>query len=287
VADLLRHVSPELRIEIVAIRTSGDRLATAHLAEIGGKGLFVREIDEALLAGHVDLAVHSLKDLPVERPAGLVLAALPPRGDVRDALVADPPRTLATLASGTRVGSSSPRRTVQLLAARPDVVAEPIRGNVDTRLRKLRQGEYGAILLAMAGLRRLGLVDAAVVPLSPEAMLPAAGQGTLAVETRASDARVRELAGRIDDAETRRATVAERAFLDAVGGSCAIPLAAYARPEGAGLRLDVFLSSSDGARILRDGEAGEPGDADALGRRVAVRLLRAGAEELLAAGRIG
>lgn len=286
VAAPLRRAWPGLDVQTVAIRTSGDRLATAHLAEIGGKGLFVREIDEALLAGEVDLSVHSLKDLPVERPDGIALAALPLRNDPRDALVAIPARTLHTLAPGARVGTSSLRRKLQLLGLRPDVIAEPIRGNVDTRLRKLRQGEYGAIVLALAGLRRLDLVDESVVPLDPGVMLPAAGQGTLALEARAGDVRVQALVRALDDAPTRAATLAERAFLAAMGGTCTTPIAAYARVQGTGLRLDVFLATSDGARVLRDGSLGDMGDPEELGRRVAGRLVAAGALEILAEGRV-
>jgi len=215
-----------------------------------------------------------------------VLAALPAREDPRDALVAVPARTVRTLSSGTRVGSSSLRRTLQLLAARPDVTADPIRGNVDTRLRKLRAGEYGAIILALAGLRRLELVDESVVPLDPGEMLPAAGQGTLAVEARASDARVQGWLRVIDDAATRAATLAERAFLAAMGGTCTTPIAAYARAEGTGLRLDVFLATPAGTRVLRDGAHGEAGDPEGLGRRVAARLVAAGAREILAEGRV-
>jgi hydroxymethylbilane synthase len=286
VAVGLRRAWPHLEVVLVPIRTSGDRLATAHLAEVGGKGLFVQEIDEALREGRVDLAVHSLKDLPAERPKRLVLAAFPPREDPRDVLVAAIAATLGSLPPGARVGTSSLRRSVQLLARRPDLAAAPIRGNVDTRLRKLRHGEYDALVMAAAGLRRLGLLDATATALEPEEMLPAVGQGTLGVEAREEDTATRELAEVLTDAETRRATLAERAFLEAVGGTCTTPLAAYARRAGAGLRLDAFVATPDGTRALRDGDVGDPDAPEALGRRLAARLLAAGAADIIEIGRV-
>ena len=286
IAAGLRRAWPRIEVELVPIRTSGDRLATAHLAEVGGKGLFVQEIDEALREGRVDLAVHSLKDLPGERPRDLVLAAFPRREDPRDVLVGATPATMDALPTGARVGTSSLRRSVQLLARRPDVAAMPIRGNVDTRLRKLRQGEYDALVLAAAGLRRLGLLDATATLLEPDEMLPAVGQGTLGVETRADDGEILALAEPLTDGETRTATLAERAFLEAVGGTCTTPLAAYARRAGNRLRLDAFVATPDGARVMRDGEVGAPEAPEALGRRLAARLLAAGAEAIIQTGRV-
>ena len=286
IAAGLRRAWPRIEVELVPIRTSGDRLATAHLAEVGGKGLFVQEIDEALREGRVDLAVHSLKDLPAERPRDLVLAAFPRREDPRDVLVGATPTSMDALPAGARVGTSSLRRSVQLLARRPDVAAMPIRGNVDTRLRKLRQGEYDALVLAAAGLRRLGLLDATATLLEPDEMLPAVGQGTLGVETRADDGEILALAEPLTDGETRTATLAERAFLEAVGGTCTTPLAAYARRAGDRLRLDAFVATPDGARVMRDGEVGDPEAPEALGRRLAARLLAAGAETIIQTGRV-
>jgi hydroxymethylbilane synthase len=286
IAAGLRRAWPRIEVELVPIRTSGDRLATAHLAEVGGKGLFVQEIDDALREGRVDLAVHSLKDLPGKRPRDLVLAAFPRREDPRDVLVAATPTTMDALPTGARVGTSSLRRSVQLLARRPDVAAMPIRGNVDTRLRKLRQGEYDALVLAAAGLRRLGLLDATATLLEPDEMLPAVGQGTLGVETRADDGEILALAEPLTDRETRTATLAERAFLEAVGGTCTTPLAAYARRAGNRLRLDAFVATPDGARVMRDGEVGDPEAPEALGRRLAARLLAAGAETIIQTGRV-
>ena len=286
VATGLRRAWPRLEVDVVPIRTSGDRLATAHLADVGGKGLFVQEIDEALRDGRVDLAVHSLKDLPAERPKGLVLAAFPRREDPRDVLVAAAPTRVGSLPRAARVGTSSLRRRVQLLALRPDLTVSPIRGNVDTRLRKLREGEYDALVVAAAGLRRLGLLDAAAAVLDPEEMLPAVGQGTLGVEAREEDAATLALADVLTDAETRAATLAERAFLEALGGTCVTPLAAYARRVEAGLRLDVFLATPDGTRVLRDGGVGDPEAPQALGQRLAGRLLAAGAADVIATGRV-
>jgi hydroxymethylbilane synthase len=286
IAAGLRRAWPRIEVQLVPIRTSGDRLATAHLAEVGGKGLFVQEIDDALREGRVDLAVHSLKDLPGERPRDLVLAAFPRREDPRDVLVGATPTTMDALPTGARVGTSSLRRSVQLLARRPDVAAMPVRGNVDTRLRKLRQGEYDALVLAAAGLRRLGLLDATATLLEPDEMLPAVGQGTLGVEARADDGEILALAEPLTDGETRTATLAERAFLEAVGGTCTTPLAAYARRAGNRLRLDAFVATPDGARVMRDGEVGDAEAPEALGRRLAARLLAAGAETIIQTGRV-
>lgn len=284
VADALRRAWPELVVELTPIRTTGDRLPDANLALVGGKGLFVREIDEALLDGRIELAVHSLKDLPAERPAGLVLAAFPERDDPRDVLVSRAGRGLEALPRGARVGTASLRRRVQLQALRPDLAVELIRGNVDTRLRKLDEGLYDAVVLAAAGLERLGVARSTAEVLDAARMLPAVGQGTLAVEARADDAATRRLVGVLDHADTRMAAEAERGFLAAIGGSCTTPLAAYARREQGLFRLDALVATPDGARILREGADGDPRDAAALGRRVAERMLAAGAGEIVRAG---
>lgn len=284
VAGALRRAWPGLVVELVPIRTSGDRLATAQLATVGGKGLFVKEIEEALRDGRVELAVHSLKDLPAGLPDGLVLAAFPERDDARDALVSRRGGGLEALPAGGRVGTSSLRRRVQLLARRPDLDVEPVRGNVETRLRKLDEVPYDAVVVAAAGLRRLALAPPEMTLLEPEVMLPAVGQGVLAVEAREDDVETRELAAPVDDPVTRAAAEAERAFLRLVGGSCTTPLGAYARPTGEGLRLDAFVATPDGRRLLRDGETGEAACPAELGRRVAERMLAAGAAEIVRAG---
>jgi hydroxymethylbilane synthase len=284
VAAGLRRAWPGLAVELVVIRTSGDRLAQAHLAEIGGKGLFVKEIEEALLAGRVEVAVHSLKDLPSGTPPGLALAVFPPREEPRDLLVTGRAAAVAALPAAARVGTSSPRRRVQLLARRPDLAVEPIRGNVETRLRKLDEGAYDAIVLAAAGLRRLGIERADAALLEPDEMLPAVGQGTLAIQIRQDDAGTARLVAPLDDAPTRAATEAERTFLAAMGGTCTTPLAAHAWSEGGRLRLSAFVATPDGSRALRHGETlGEGTPAD-LGQRVADRLLAEGAAAIIAAG---
>jgi len=283
VAEGLRRAWPGLVVELVPIRTSGDRLAHAHLAEVGGKGLFVKEIEEALLDERIEAAVHSLKDLPAGLPPGLVLAAYPEREDPRDVLVRRSGGGLGDLPPGGRVGTASLRRRAQLVARRPDLVVEAIRGNVETRLRKLDQIPYDAIVLAAAGLRRLGLEPPGATVLAPEEMLPAVGQGTLAIETREGDGETRRRVGALDHAETRAASAAERAFLAAIGGTCTTPLAAYARREGGSLTLDAFLATPDGSRILRDGETLTRGAPEDLGRAVADRMLAKGAAEIVRA----
>lgn len=284
VAAGLQRAWPGLVAELVAIRTSGDAMSREHLAEVGGKGLFVKEIEEALLAGRVELAVHSLKDLPTGIPDGLVLAAFPEREDPRDVLITREGWPLAGLPERARVGSSSLRRRVQLLGRRPDLRVETIRGNIETRLRRLDDGSFDAVVLAAAGLRRLGLEPGGAIVLQPDEMLPAAGQGTLAIETREEDARMRRLVGVLDHADTRAVTEAERTFLETIGGSCTTAVGAYARFDGEMLWLSAFVATPDGSRLLREAKGirrpGRPGE---LGRRVAEGMLAAGAAEIVAA----
>jgi hydroxymethylbilane synthase len=287
VAAALRRAWPGLAVELVPIRTSGDTLAHANLAQVGGKGLFVKEIEEALLARRIEAAVHSLKDLPAGVPEGLVLAAFPEREDPRDVLVSRSGDGLHRLPTGARVGTSSLRRKLQLLAGRPDLVVEPIRGNVETRLRKLDEVAYDGIVLAAAGLRRLGLAPAGATTLDPDEMLPAVGQGTLAVEVREEDEATRRLVAALDHAETRAATVAERTFLAAMGGTCTTPLAAYARAEAGRLVLSAFVATPDGSRCLREAETLDAGTPADLGRIVADRMLARGAAAIVAAGQAG
>jgi hydroxymethylbilane synthase len=281
VAEQLRRRWPGLTVILVPITTSGDRMATANLAQIGGKGLFVKEIEEALLGGRVELAVHSLKDMPAELPPGLILTGYPEREDPRDVLVSRHGGGLHDLPPAARVGTSSPRRRVELLARRPDLRVELIRGNVDTRLRKLYDGPYDAVVLAAAGLNRLGITPPHAVVLEPDEMLPSVGQGTLAVQTRADDLAIRHLVAALDDPEARAAALAERAFLAALGGSCNLPLAAYARMEGPRFRLDAFVATPGGEHLLRDSATGSRADPETLGRRLADRMLASGADEIL------
>ena len=271
-------------VELVTIRTSGD-VATGSLAALGGKGLFTKEIEEALLRHRIDLAVHSLKDMPATLPAGLVLAATPPRADARDVLISAAGVGLDALPAGTRVGTSSLRRRAQLAALRPDLAVVEMRGNVDTRLRKLASGEVDAILLAAAGLERLGLQPAGLVALSPKEFVPAIGQGILALETRADDAAVRAIVAALDDPATRAAATAERAFLAAVGGDCHTPLAAYAVVDGERLSMRALVASVDGRDIVGDVFEGSIDAAADVGTRIAAGLLSRGAAALIARAR--
>ena len=272
------------RAELVVVKTTGDRIQDVSLAKVGGKGLFVKEIEEALLEGRVDVAVHSAKDLPARIPDGLVLAAFPERRDARDALVCRE-RGGATerLATGARVGTGSLRRAAQLRALRPDLEIVPLRGNVPTRLRKLEELGLDAVVLACAGLERLGLAERIDERMAPELLLPAVGQGTLALETRAGDPLARDLLA-LGDPVTAVCTAAERGFLVRVGGDCNVPLAAYAqwRP-GETLRLRGLVASEDGARMARAEVEADAADAEAAGARAADEVLARGGAAILAA----
>jgi len=271
-------------IELVPIATTGDRRRKS-IEAIGSPGVFTKEIQQALLDGRIDLAVHSLKDLPTAAVEGLCLAAVPERFSPADILASHGGRTLSELRAGAVVGTGSPRRRAQVLHFRSDVNVQDIRGNIDTRLRKLREGAFDALVLAEAGLRRLGL-DAHIAQTLPwEVMLPAPGQGALAVETRADDATTRRLVERLDDAPTHAAVAAERALLAALGGGCLAPVAALGRVAGGRLMLVGRVLSRDGAEKIEDRGAAPMSEAAALGRRVADALLARGADRLLEAAR--
>ena len=278
VKDLLLQLHPGLEVELVKIRTTGDKITEAPLATIGSKGIFVKEIEEALLRGEIDLAVHSMKDLPTRLPPGLTIGAVPPREDPRDALVSRDGRYLHELSPGVKIGTSSLRRRVQLLRIKASWQIVPLRGNLDTRLRKLREGEVEAIVVASAGLRRLGLQHQARQLLPPELLLPAAGQGALAVECREGDG-VMELLGPLNHPQTALEVRAERAFLERMGGGCQVPMGALARSVQGRVRLRGMVSSLDGRRFFVGEEEGL--GAEEVGRRLAERLLREGAEEVL------
>lgn len=247
----LREAHPGLLVEELMVVTTGDKVQDRLLREIGGKGLFVKEIEEALLDGRADLAVHSLKDVPPELPSGLVIGAHPRREDARDVLISRAGHKLQDLVPGVRVGTASLRRSVQLSELRPDLVVVGLRGNVDTRLRKCREGEVDAILLAHAGLIRLGLTGEATEVLDPDRMIPAGGQGALGIEHRAGDDRVAELLRPLEDADTTLAVTAERAALRALGGDCQLPVAAHAVREGSELHLRGFLAEANGENPRR------------------------------------
>lgn len=280
VIELLRAAWSGLECEERQIVTSGDRTQQSGepLPEIGGKGLFTAELEQGLRDGELDLAVHSLKDLPTEDPEGVAVGAVCLREDVRDCLVSRAEVLLAELPAGAVVGTSSLRRTAQLRALRPDLELRSIRGNVDTRIRKVRDGEFDAAVLAAAGLRRLGLEREVSEWLAPETMLPAPGQGALGVQCRSEDEDVLELLKAIDDPEARAATTAERAFLRELGGGCAAPVAAYGRPNGGQVELEGLVASPDGQIVVRVSGKGEP---EAVGERLAREALEAGADRIL------
>ena len=288
VAALLRRAHAGLEIELVPLVTQGDRIQDRSLAAIGGKGLFIKELEVALESGRADIAVHSMKDLPGDLPDGLVIAAVLERADPRDALLtAAGAAGLGDLPQGARVGTSSLRRQAQLLAARPDLHIHTLRGNVDTRLRRLDDGDLDAIVLACAGLMRLGLESRITARLDPKVCLPAVAQGVIGIECRSADARTLELVSALNHAATRTVMDAERAFAHRLGGSCQSPIAAYARLEGERLTLDGLVAEPDGTRLLRDALSGGSGDPAALGRRLAERILAAGAGPLLERLRAG
>ena len=272
---------PELRVELVKIRTKGDKIIDAPLSKVGGKGLFVKEIEEALLKREVDLAVHSLKDVPAELHKGLQLSVYPKREDPRDALVSSLFRKVGDLPQGASVGTSSLRRSAQLLHMRPDLRIAPLRGNVDTRLRKLDSGELQAIVLAAAGLQRLGLSDRITALLSPDSVLPAIGQGVLGLEVREDDQKVQNLISFLNDLETELAARAERAFLKELEGGCQVPLAGYARVEKGRLVLDGMVAELDGSVILKRKLSGEKDKPEDLGLALARNLIAAGADRIL------
>ncbi len=284
VRALLIAREPALTVELVVLKTEGDRVTDRPLAAIGGKGLFVKEIEEALLDGRADLAVHSMKDLPADLLPTLVLCAVPAREDPRDALLVGnnlSARTLAELPAGAHIGTSSVRRSCQLHHARPDLRISMLRGNVDTRLRKLDAGEYDAILLACAGLRRLGHSARITEAISTEVSLPAIGQGALALECRADDRATRSRLAPLHDHATGVCTSAERRFLSAMGGSCTTPLGAHATLAGDTVTMDAMVGALDGSVILRRRQTAAVENAVALGDGLADELLRAGAQKLL------
>src|SRR5262245_38105757 len=267
-------------VSIQVITTTGDRLLDRRLEAVGGKGAFLKEIEEAMLAGEVDLAVHSLKDVPTALPDGLRLCAFLERADPRDALVSGSGRRLRELAGGSKVGTTSLRRQAQVRALRPDLEIVDLRGNVDTRLRKLRDGAFDAILLAAAGLTRLGRLGEATEILDTDTLLPAPGQGAIALESRNEDGAVADAVAPLNHPDTARAVAAERAFLAGLGGGCNVPLGAYAEADGAGLRLRALVARADGSAVVRGERRGT--DATALGRALADDLLAQGAGALLA-----
>jgi hydroxymethylbilane synthase len=267
--------------EIVIIKTSGDKFQQTSFSQIGTKGVFIKELEDALLEGRIDLAVHSMKDVPTEMPEGLTIAAIGKREDVRDALLSASGATLASLPQGARVGTSSLRRQSQLLHARRDLRMLELRGNVDTRIEKLKRGDYDAIVLAKAGLDRLGLSGNISEVLPQEVSLPAAGQGAIGIEARAGDAATMRVLTTLEDLETRSAVTAERSALGGLGGGCQVPIGAWGRAENGQLVLDVAVLSVDGKQRMWEKDSGSFAEAEAIGKQVAQKLRDGGAAALL------
>jgi hydroxymethylbilane synthase len=284
VMEALQETHPDLQCEERLVTTRGDKIVDKPLPEIGGKGLFTEELEAALLRGSVDCAVHSLKDLPTEATPGLVIGCVPRRGEARDATVSARGYTLESLPNAAIVGTSSLRRTAQLLTLRPDVEVAPLRGNVDTRVHKALDGQYDAIILAGAGLIRLGLEQHAREWISLETMLPAPGQGALAVQCRADDKSTLELLAALEDGATRRSVTAERGFLTGLGGGCAVPVAGYAEGEHT-VSMRGLVASPDGKQVIRVQGTGE--HPNELGGRLAKEALANGAAEILAVEAVG
>lgn len=279
VMSALQRAWPGLECRQVVITTQGDRNLDQPLPEIGGKGLFTQELEAELLAGKVQAAVHSLKDLPVEDPPGLAVGAIPRRADVRDVLISKDGLTLDQLPPGTLVGTSSLRRTAQLRAYRPDLRVEPLRGNVDTRIRRALEGQFDAILLAGAGVTRLGLSEHISQWLPLEVMLPAPGQGALAVQCRSGDEQTLNYLAAIDDSQTRQAVLAERVFLAALGGGCSLPVGAYAVVQDGQIHLQGAAAAVDGSRLVRVQASGQ--NPQAVGQQAAQMALAQGAGDFL------
>ncbi|WP_141580329.1 hydroxymethylbilane synthase [Actinomadura sp. WMMA1423] len=277
VADTLSELTGHA-VELVGVTTQGD-VSKALLAQIGGTGVFVNALRDKVLSGEVDFAVHSLKDLPTAETPGIVLAATPVRDDPRDALCG--PSKLADLPRGARIGTGSPRRVAQLRALRPDLEIVPIRGNADTRLRKVTDGELDAVVLAYAGLKRIGRLDAVGEVFDPDQMLPAPGQGALALECRADRDDLRALLGTVDDPATRRTVTAERTVLAVLEAGCSAPVGTYAAEVDERLHLTATVAAYDGGRQVRLSASGHPDDAERLGRDLAARLLAQGADQLM------
>ena len=279
VADALGKVAGVSQVELVPLTTRGDEVLDRSLQKIGGKGLFIKELEVAMTEGDADIAVHSMKDVPVDMPDGFVIAALLARANPADAMVG---KSLDDLQQGARVGSSSLRRQAQLLALRPDIRVEPLRGNVNTRLKKLENGEYDAIVLACAGLQRLGLASHISETFSPEQMLPAAAQGVIGIECRGDRNDLQEILGQLDHATTRTTTTAERAVALRLQADCQSPVATYGEVVGSALTLQAMVASIDGRTIIREQQTGPVEQPQSMGVGLADRLLELGAGELLA-----
>jgi len=272
---------PEITIELIKIKTKGDKISDVPLSKIGGKGLFVKEIEQALMDGRIDMAVHSMKDVPTEVPYGLYIGIIPERDDPRDVLITKREGTLRTIKKGAKIGTSSLRRKAQLLYLRKDLQVLPLRGNLDTRIRKLDTEDLDAIIVASAGVRRMGLQEKVSEYLSPGIMLPAVGQGALGIELRQGDEKIYNLVAFLDHHQTRLSVQAERSFLKQLGGGCQVPIAALGIIEDRRLKLQGLVANTEGTQIIKDQIEGEPSNAQELGKELAERLLRKGAQNIL------
>jgi hydroxymethylbilane synthase len=288
IADRLAHLHG-VETELVRIRTSGDRMQSAPVAQVneviggesGGKGIFIKELEDALLAATIDLAVHSMKDVPTEIPDGLAFAAITRREDPRDCLISRSGRSLKGLPAGARIGTSSLRRQAQLRHYRPDLEAVDLRGNVDTRLKKLDAGEFDAIVLAVAGVNRLGATARVTQVMNADVMLPAVGQGALGIETRTNDARTGELVAALDDTDSRACVTAERALLHELQGGCQVPLGAWAQLSNGEMHIEAAVFSADGREFVRRDERADCTDPAGAGKRLGQILIDAGADRIL------
>lgn len=281
VRDLLQQAHPGLEVELVGMSTQGDRVLDSPLAKIGGKGLFVKELEQSMLEGRTDIAVHSMKDVPVELPPGLHLPVILPREEPRDAFVSNKYKSFSELPNGARLGTSSLRRQTQLQALRPDLSIESLRGNVGTRLQRLDDGVYDAIILASAGLIRLGLSERIAESLPPEICLPAIGQGAIGIECRIDDPVVNQLIRVLDDPETHICVRAERALNARLEGGCQVPIAAHAVLQNGRVLLDALVGRPDGSEIIRGHQSGTAAEAEAIGLELAEDLLARGADVVL------
>lgn len=283
IADCLRSRFPGVEVSLKRVMTTGDKILDVPLARIGGKGLFTKELETEMLTGQIDLAVHSLKDMPTELPPGLTLAAITERVDPGDAFISPQYKTVDALPQGAKVGTSSLRRKAQLLNYRRDLVISDLRGNLDTRLQKLETEQLDAIILAVAGLKRLGWQDRITQVLPPSLCLPAVGQGALAIETRSDDAEVIAMLAFLNHDSTRAAVTAERSFLREVEGGCQVPVGVFGQANNNSLLLEAVILSVDGVQVIRDTVSGTWAEAEDLGRALAQKMLAAGGREIMAA----
>ena len=281
VVDALKKAAPEIEAEICVIKTSGDIMQDVSLAQIGGQGVFVKEIEEALLAGSIDLAVHSMKDVPGETPEGLIFAAVMPREDARDILVSRGNVKMEFMPKGAKIGTGSLRRAAQIKSILPDINIFPLRGNIDTRLKKIETENLTGVILAAAGMKRMGYLEKITQYLPIELMLPAVGQGALGLQIRKDDKELAGICGKLNDLQTAAEVTAERAYLRALGGGCRLPIAAYGLIEGKRLTLEGLLAAPNGSEVIRDKVWGVIGAAEELGKKLADIILEKGGSRLL------